>query len=163
MLSIIVATDLENGIGYKGNLLFNIKDDLKRFKQLTIGKTIIMGRKTYDSLPNGVLPNRHNIVITTNPNRINAISPTESLIFKNNIDELIEQYKDSNEEVFVIGGGFIYQQFLPYCNKIYLTKVYNKKESDTFFKYDEEYWECVYWKLNSDGENKYEFLDFVRK
>jgi dihydrofolate reductase len=110
-LSIIVATDLNGGIGKDNKLLFKIKEDLKRFKELTTGHTVIMGRKTYESLPNGALPNRHNIVVSTS-NRVNTISPTESLIFKSNIKEIIEEYKDTQEEVFVIGGGLIYQQFL---------------------------------------------------
>jgi dihydrofolate reductase len=164
MLSIIVATDLAGGIGYRGDLLFKIKEDLKRFKELTTGKTIIMGRKTFDSLPNGALPNRHNIVITTNTNRPNTISPTESLTFKNNIDELIEQYKDCDDEVFVIGGGFIYKQFLPYCNKIYLTRVYREFQVDTFFKYNGDKFELDYCSqmLNTDGYN-YRFIDLVKK
>lgn len=162
-LSIIVATDLVGGIGYKGDLLFKIKEDLKRFKGLTTGRTIIMGRKTYDSLPNGALPNRNNIVITSS-NRVNTMSPCESLIFKNNTDELIEKYKDSNEEIFVIGGGFIYQQFLPYCNKIYLTRVYGEFQADTFFRYDEKEFELDHCSqmLNSDGYD-YKFIDLVRK
>lgn len=163
-LSIIVATDLNGGIGYKGDLLFKIKEDLKRFKELTTGKTIIMGRKTYESLPNGALPNRHNIVITTS-NRVNTINPTKSLIFKNNIEELIEEYKDSEEEVFVIGGGFIYKQFLPYCNKIYLTRVHGEFEADTFFKYYEaKEFELDYCSqmLSSDGYD-YRFINLVRE
>lgn len=164
MLSIIVACDSNGGIGYKGNLLFKIKEDLNRFKELTIEKTIIMGRKTFDSLPNGALPNRHNIVITTS-NRINTISPTQSLIFKNNIEELIEEYQDSKEEVFVIGGGFIYQQFLPYCNKIYLTKVYDKLQADTFFEYykhKEFKLDYCSQMLNSDEYN-YRFINLIKE
>lgn len=161
-LSIIVATDINGGIGNNNKLLFHIKEDLRRFKELTTGHTIIMGRKTFDSLPNGALPNRYNIVLTTS-NRINTLNPTQSLIFKNNIEELIEQYKDSEQEVFVIGGGFIYQQFLPYCNKIYLTRVNSKFEADTFFKYNENEWEGSYWKYNSNENYKYEFLDLIRK
>jgi dihydrofolate reductase len=96
-----------------------------------------MGRKNYESLPNGALPNRHNIVVSTS-NRVNTISPTESLIFKSNIKEIIEEYKDTQEEVFVIGGGLIYQQFLPYCKKIYLTIGFGEFEADTFFKFNRD-------------------------
>lgn len=162
MLSIIVATDINGGIGKDNKLLFHIKEDLQRFKELTTGHTIIMGRKTFESLPNGALPNRHNIVLTTS-NKIKTISPTQSLVFKNDINELIQEYKDSKEEVFVIGGGFIYQQFLPYCNKIYLTTVKGNFEADTFFKYNKNEWQGAYWKINSDDKYKYEFLDLIRK
>jgi dihydrofolate reductase len=163
MLSIIVATDANGGIGKDNNLLFKIKDDLKRFKELTTGHTIIMGRRTYDSLPNGALPNRHNIVITTS-NRINTMSPKESLIFKNNINELIEEYKNSSEEVFIIGGGLIYKQFLPYCNKIYLTTVKGDYNADTFFKTSYNEWRKE-WEsgiLESDGYT-YNFINLIRK
>lgn len=163
MLSIIVATDTNGGIGKDNKLLFHIKDDLKRFKELTTGKNIIMGRKTFESLPNGALPNRHNIVITTS-NRVNTTSPSESLIFKNNIDELIYEYKDSDEEVFVIGGGFIYQQFLPYCNKIYLTVNFKEYDADTFFKFNTDEWDINYWsKILDSDEGKYEFMDLIKK
>jgi dihydrofolate reductase len=161
MLSIIVATDTNGGIGKDNKLLFHIKEDLQRFKELTTGHTIIMGRKTFESLPNGALPNRHNIVLTTS-NRINTISTTQSLIFKNDIKELVEEYKNSEEEVFVIGGGFVYQQFLPYCKKIYLTTVKGNFEADTFFKFNENEWQGTYWKINSDDKYKYEFLDLIR-
>lgn len=163
MLSIIVASDINGGIGKDNKLLFHIKDDLKRFKELTTGKTIIMGRKTYESLPNGALPNRHNIVITTS-NRVNTLSPIQSLIFKNNIEELIDEYKDSKEEVFVIGGGFIYKQFLPYCKKIYLTRIYDECKADTFFHFDgdkytlDEYTEIF---TTKDGID-YSFLNLIR-
>lgn len=159
MLSIIVATDINGGIGYKGKLLFHIKEDMKRFKELTIDHKIIMGRKTYESLPNGALPNRHNIVITTS-NRVNTLSPTQSLIFKNNIEELIEEYKDSEEEVFIIGGGFIYKQFLPFCKKIYLTIGHGEFEADTFFNFNKDEWEI-------DGlstiYNTFGFYNYKRK
>lgn len=161
MLSIIVATDTNGGIGKDNKLLFHIREDLQRFKDLTTGHIVIMGRKTFESLPNGALPNRHNIVITTS-NKVNTTSPTQSLIFKNNVEELIEKYKDSEEEVFVIGGGFVYKQFLPYCKKIYLTTVKGNFEADTFFKYSEEEWQGVYWKVNSYDKYKYEFLDLIR-
>ncbi|NRU52604.1 dihydrofolate reductase [Clostridium beijerinckii] len=163
MLSIIVACDINGGIGKDNNLLFKIKEDLKRFKELTTEHTIIMGRKTYDSLPNGALPNRHNIVITTS-NRINTMSPKESLIFKNNINELIEEYKNSSEEVFIIGGGLIYEQFLPYCNKIYLTTVKGNYDADTFFKINSNEWRKE-WEsgiLESDGYS-YNFINLTRK
>ena len=83
MLSIIVATDTNGGIGKDNKLLFQIREDLQRFKDLTTGHIVIMGRKTFESLPNGALPNRHNVVITTS-NKVNTISPKQSLIFKNN-------------------------------------------------------------------------------
>jgi dihydrofolate reductase len=163
MLSIIVASDENGGIGKDNNLLFKIKDDLKRFKELTTGHIIIMGRKTYDSLPNGALPNRHNIVITTS-NRVNTLSTKESLIFKNNINELIEKYKNSSEETFIIGGGLIYKQFLPYCNKIYLTTVKGNYNADTFFKINSNEWRKE-WEsgiLETDGY-AYNFINLIRK
>jgi dihydrofolate reductase len=164
MLSIIVASDINGGIGYNNKLLFHIKEDMRRFKELTTGHKIIMGRKTFESLPNGALPNRHNIVLTTNSNTIQTFSPTQSLIFKDNLEELIDEYKDSEEEVFVIGGGFIYQQFLPHCKKIYLTVNFKEYEADTHFKFNTDEWDIDYWSqiLESDY-GKYEFMDLVKK
>jgi dihydrofolate reductase len=125
-----------------------------------------MGRKTFESLPNGALPNRHNIVITTkiSYNDINIIGLNMSLTFKDDIEELIEKYKNSEEEVFVIGGGLIYQQFLPYCKKIYWTTVIGEYNADTFFKFNPDEWikEWGSEVLNSNGYT-YDFINLIRK
>ena len=133
MISAIVAFDEKHGIGYKNNLLVHIPDDLKNFKSLTTGKTVIMGRKTYESLPKRPLPNRKNIVITADPNKS---SDDENLIYMNmsEVLEYLEQFKDSEEEVFVIGGMTVYSELLPYVSKVYVTQLYHTFDhADTFF------------------------------
>ena len=159
MISIIVAKTIKNYIGKDNKLLFHISEDLKRFKEITNGHKIIMGRKTFESLPK-VLDNREHIIITrdknykVNSNRIEII---------NNIEEIVEKYQNSNEEVFVIGGGEIYKQLLPYTNKLYLTIIESDIEGDTKFPLlNINDWNAVYRKRVL-GEPSYSFTDLVRK
>ncbi|MCW3785102.1 dihydrofolate reductase [Plebeiibacterium sediminum] len=160
--SIIVAIAKMNAIGQNNNLLAHISKDLKRFKALTSRHTIIMGRKTFESLPNGALPNRRNIVITRNTDL-----KFEGVEIVNSPEEAIELCKEDGE-VFVIGGATIYEAFMPYTNRLYLTLIdqfFN--EADTFFpeinydQWDESYREEVV----DDEQNdfNYTFLDLKRK
>lgn len=132
MLSIIAALNESYVIGKDNKLPWHIPDDLKRFKKLTTGKTIVMGRKTFESLP-GVLPNRKHIIITEN---MNYTYNNDNVKIVHNIKEILK-YKDSKDDVFIIGGGKIYAEFLPYCEKLYLTKVHSNQIGDTYFpKFD---------------------------
>lgn len=126
-LSIIVAIAEKNAIGNKNQLLAHIPADLKRFKAITTGKTVIMGRNTWFSLPNRPLPNRHNIVITNDPNE-----NFEGTTTVYSIDEAVAKCRDG-EECFIMGGAMIYKQFFPIANKLYLTLVEKEFEADTFF------------------------------
>ncbi|SJT62067.1 Dihydrofolate reductase type 3 [Clostridioides difficile] len=129
MLSIIVAIAKNNVIGSDNKLIWHISEDLKRFKEITSGKTIVMGRKTFESLP-GVLPNRKHIILTRDKNfKVN--SECVEIIY--DFDELLNKYKNSDDEVFIIGGGEIYKQLLPYSNKLYLTKINKDFDGDTYF------------------------------
>ena len=156
--SIIVARDSNNGIGKDNKLLFHIKEDMKRFKDLTTDKTIIMGSKTFDSLPNGVLPNRFNIVLTNNREKYNEEMYLDDIYISNNIDFLIKEFKDSEEEVFIIGGESIYKQFLPYCDRIYLTRINSIRESDSFFEFNENEYNPV----NVVNFENFSFLDYIK-
>ena len=115
-LSIIVAVACDGAIGRANDLLWHLPADLKRFKELTTGHTILMGRKTFESLPRGPLPNRRNIIISRSlPTQPGAeVYPT--------IQQAMEACA-SDEEVFIIGGGEIYRQLLPNTERIYLTRV----------------------------------------
>ena len=115
-LSIIVAVASDGAIGRANDLLWHLPADLKRFKELTTGHTILMGRKTFESLPRGPLPNRRNIIISRSlPAQPGAeVYPT--------IQQALEAWA-SDEEVFIIGGGEIYRQLLPNAEQIYLTRV----------------------------------------
>ncbi|NFS12436.1 dihydrofolate reductase [Clostridium botulinum] len=129
MLSIIVAIAKNNVIGNDNKLIWHISEDLKRFKEITSGKTIVMGRKTFESLP-GVLPNRKHIILTRDKNfKVN--SEYVEIIY--DFDELLRKYKNSDTEVFIIGGGEIYKQLLPHTHKLYLTKINKDFDGDTYF------------------------------
>jgi dihydrofolate reductase len=126
-ISIIVAIAENFAIGKNNDLLFHLPNDLKRFKEITSGHTIIMGRNTLLSLPKWPLPNRRHIVITDKPD---DVFPGCETVFS--IDEAIEKVKDE-KEAFIIGGGMIYKQFFPVAGKLYLTLVHQPFEADTFF------------------------------
>ncbi|GHV58424.1 dihydrofolate reductase [Bacteroidia bacterium] len=127
-LSIIVALGKNNEIGKGNDLLCHLPADLRHFKEITSGKTIIMGRKTFDSLPQGPLPNRTNIVISRNPDlKIEGavVCPSLDFALLKSMDE---------EEIFIIGGAQIYRQALAAADKLYLTKIHAAfPEADTFF------------------------------
>ncbi len=126
-ISIIVAIAENYAIGLNNELLWHISDDLKRFKRLTTGNVIVMGKRTYHSLPKGALPNRENIVITDQPGEVIA-----GCTMAYSIDEAIEKMS-ADRENFIIGGGMVYKQFLPLADKLYLTQVHASFEADTFF------------------------------
>ena len=128
MISAIVAVDNNWGIGFNGDLLEHIPEDLKYFKQLTTGNTVIMGRKTWDSLPNKPLPNRTNIVITNNTNMEGQAE------FMDLTDVMLYFIYNKNDDIFIIGGGKIYEELLPMCNGVYVTKIFKDHDQvDTYF------------------------------
>lgn len=125
--SIIVAVDENNAIGKDNNLLCHLPNDLKHFKAVTQGHPVIMGRKTFESLPKGALPNRRNIVITRNKDL-----QFERCEMVSSIQQAIELCKDESE-IFFIGGGTIYNEAIGFAGRIYLTSIHHKFEADTFF------------------------------
>ncbi len=126
-LSIIVAIAQNFAIGKNNELLMHIPGDLKRFKSITSGSPVIMGRNTLLSLPKWPLPNRRNIVISDNPE-----DQFEGCEMVSSIQEAIEKVNNA-EEAFIMGGGMIYNQFFPLVSKLYLTIVHRDYEADTFF------------------------------
>ena len=157
MLSIIVAIAENNAIGNKGKLLTYLPGDLKWFKKNTTGKTIMMGRKTFESLPNGALPNRKNIVLSKNKD-----FSCENCIIFNDYLELLENL-DITEEVFIIGGAEIYKLFLPLVKKIYITQIYAKFDADVFFpEINFNNWKLLEKTENyKDKKHKYNYDFFV--
>ena len=127
MLSIIVAIAENLDIGKDNDLLWHIPDDLKRFKKITGGHTIIMGKRTYYSLPKRPLPNRRSVVITDVPGEI-----IEGCVMAYSIKDAVEKC-DPEGENFVIGGASVYRQFLPFAGRLYLTRVHKAFEGDVFF------------------------------
>jgi len=137
MLSIIVAVANNNVIGKDNKLLWRLSNDLKRFKAITSGNTIIMGRKTFQSLP-GMLPDRQHIILTKDEN-FNA----PGAVVINSIEKLLLSL-DNSREYFIIGGGEIYKALFQYADKIYLTSVDKDFEGDTFFpEIDYSKWNIV--------------------
>ncbi len=126
-LTMIAAIGKNRELGKENQLLFRNSKDMKFFRTQTKGHTVIMGRKTFESLP-GLLPGRHHIVIS----RSNPELPEEVEIFKS-LEDFLSAYKNVNQEIFVIGGAQIYQQLLPYSNRLLLTEIDASKEADAFF------------------------------
>ena len=131
MLSLIVATTRDGVIGKEGKLIWRIPTDLKYFKKKTMGKKMIMGRKTFESLP-GLLPGREHIVLT----RRKDFEVPEGVKLIHDFKE-VDIYLNSDEEVFLIGGGEIFTHFLPLCSKLYITWVKKDFEGDTYFPVEE--------------------------
>lgn len=160
-ISIIVAISENFGIGKNNKLLFHLPNDLKRFKTLTLNKTVIMGRNTLLSLPNSKpLKNRRNIVIS------DIINETfRGCEVVNTIEQAIELIKNE-EEVFVIGGGMIYKEFYPLAGKLYLTLVHKSFEADVFFpEINFNEWEETFREVHYDEENDfvYSYIDLISK
>ena len=137
MISIIVAVSTNNVIGSEGGLPWKLSDDLKRFKRLTMGKPIVMGRRTWESIGRP-LPGRQNIVLTGQagydaPGCDVVRSPAEALAAAGNA-----------KEIMIIGGSQIYALFLPKAGRLYLTRVHAKIDGDTYFpEIDEHQWQLV--------------------
>jgi dihydrofolate reductase len=148
-MNIIVAVDKNWGIGYKGSLLFKIKEDMQRFKSITENHVVVMGRKTYESMNYHPLPNRVNYVITSYQN----VYRDENVIFihdLSSIKDIIDMYQTEN--VFIIGGGYLYRELLDYCEYAYVTKVDKEYPSDTTFPNLDDY-------NNFDYKNWWEIVE----
>lgn len=157
-ISIIVAIANNNAIGKDNKLLWHISADLKRFKKLTTGNTIVMGKRTFESLPVKPLPNRRSIVITDV-----AGDQIEGCEMAYSIEEAIEKM-DGEKENFIIGGGSVYRQFMPYANQLHLTFVKKDFEADTFFpEIDFSEWETIEQEDHLEEGLPYFFIDLKRK
>ncbi|MFL9837246.1 dihydrofolate reductase [Flavobacterium sp. ST-75] len=153
-ITLIAAAAENNALGKDNQMIWHLPDDFKRFKQLTSGHYIIMGRKTFDSLP-GMLPNRTHVIITRQQDYT-----AENCIIANSLEEAIKACPQ-DEEVFVIGGGEIYKQSLPFADKIELTRVHGTTpEADAFFpEIDPNKWELTE-KVYHPKDDKHKF-DFT--
>jgi len=127
-IAIIVALDQQNAIGRNGDLLCHLPGDLKHFKQVTSSHTVIMGRRTFESLPNGALPNRTNIVITSD-----VAENYPGCIVVHSVEEALSCSSDK-KSIFIIGGGQLYRSTLHLTNQLYLTRIHHTfTDADTFF------------------------------
>lgn len=150
---LIVAIDENNGIGYQNRMLFHVPNDLKRFKALTTGYTVIMGRRTFESLPKGALPNRRNIILSRT---LNDPFPNTEL-FKN-IEDAIDDCKSKGEsKIFIIGGDQIYKQSLPLATKLEITEIHAEADNcDSYFPIIDK----TVWKEIAREKHQTEMLDF---
>lgn len=168
MISIIVAIAENYAIGKQGDLLCHMPEDLKHFKQITSGHTVMMGERTYLSLPKHPLPNRRNIVLTDVQGKT-----FEGAEMAYSIDEAIElgerrKANGESEEAFVIGGGMVYRQMMPRADKLYITHIHHSwPDADTFFPEIKD----TEWVLKSaerhsaDEHNPYDytFAEYIRR
>ncbi len=158
MISIIAAVAKNRAIGYKNKLIYWLPNDLKRFKALTTGHTIVMGRNTYLSLPKGALPNRRNVVLSTTVSHLPGcdVYPTLEAALKS---------CQPDEEVYIIGGARVYQQALPLADRLCLTEVDDvPAEADAFFP-DYSDWKVETKEAHSKDERhdfNYAFVDYVK-
>ena len=158
-ISMIACVGKNLELGKNNDLIWHLPNDLKFFKETTLGKTVIMGRRTFESLPKK-LPNRRNIVLML-PNEEKI--PDVDIFY--NISDVLEEVKKNNEEVFIIGGASIYKQFLPYANKLYLTEVpMEDKEATVYFpEFNKEDFTKTILKENNDGDIKYQHVLYERR
>lgn len=136
MIAAVVCVDANYGIGNKNNLLVHIPEDMKQFKEITSNGSVIVGRKTYESLPKKPLPDRTNIILTKKAKKRPKLQK-DGTIHSNmkyiqawlSTHEVIKE----NNGIFIIGGGQIYKELLPFCERVYITKVYHTYDADTYF------------------------------
>lgn len=168
MINIIAAIAENNAIGLKGKLLYWLPADLKRFKALTTGHTIIMGRKTFESLPKGALPNRRNVVLSRSkqdfPGAETFASLGEALASCN----LPLKGDGGSKDIYIIGGASVYAEALPLADRLCLTEVHDiPAEADAFFPaFDREEWEMAFCERHEPDEKhaqSFDFVDYVRK
>ena len=125
----IVAADKNWGIGIKGGLLTNLPEDMKFFRSETTGKVVVLGRKTLATFPGGLpLKNRTNIILTRNPD-----FTAKGAVVCHDVEEALEELKKYQEDIFVVGGGSVYELLLPYCDTAYVTRIDMEYQADTFF------------------------------
>lgn len=162
MISVIVAIARNRAIGFENRLLYRLPDDLKRFKALTTGHTIIIGRKTFESFPKGALPNRRNIVLSKNKAAVFPGAETFS-----SLQEALSHCKEE-EEIFIIGGESVYKEALPLAQKLYITEIEDTpQQADAFFPpFDIRLWELIQ-SSRHDRDEKHQcpfsFKDYQRK
>lgn len=160
-ISLIAAVAQNNGIGYENKLLYWLPNDLKRFKALTTGHTIVMGRRTFESFPKGALPNRRNVVLSRNGATFEGAETFHSL------DAALASCSP-DEDVFVIGGASVYEQALPFADRLCLTEVLDMPEKvDAFFPdFDKSDWEITFCEEHGTDDRHaqaYRFVDYTRR
>ncbi len=155
MFSLIAAVGKNHELGQKGQLVFHLQNDINFFRQTTNGHKVVMGRKTWESLPSK-LKNRENIVIS----RQNFSGPDQII---HNVDDFIKKNQATNEEIFIIGGEAIYSIFLPYAKNLYLTEIDASAPADTFFpNFDKTKYQKTLITKGSENELNYSIAKYTK-
>jgi len=169
MISLIAAIGKNNELGKGNTLLFNIPADLKHFRDITRGHSVIMGRKTFESLPNGALPNRRNIVITrdTEYNKDLPAEQAGNIEIVHSLEQALKLFENTDEEIFIIGGAEIYKQAISITDKLYITHIEAEdKDADSYFpSIDKEIWKIKNREdFSADEKNifDYSFVEYIK-
>lgn len=158
-LSLIAAIGEGGELGYNNNLIWKIREDLQFYKEMTMGKNIIMGRKTLESMPLQALEGRHPIVLTSKP-----LETCTNLEVFHDLDSLLDYVNDTNKEFMVVGGANVYEELLPYVQVMYLTEIKREAYADTFFPYfNEDDWNIIEIGDFLDNDIPYIRNKYVRK
>jgi dihydrofolate reductase len=158
MVRMIAAIGIGRTLGKSNDLLWRIPDDLKRFKTLTSGHPVVMGRKTFESIGNKPLPNRTNIVITHDTSWT-----ADGVVVASSVEEALEKAKAIDPEVFVMGGGQIYEQALPFADVLHVTLIEAEKDADIYFPAYEDTFTKVMFHEDREHEGlKYKWVDLMR-
>lgn len=159
MINIIAAVAKNNAIGFQNKLLYWLPNDLKRFKALTTGHTIIMGRKTFESLPKGALPNRRNVVLSRTVKELPGCEVFPSL------DEALA-HTTHDEDIYILGGDSVYAQAMSFADRLCLTEIDDTpKDADAFFPSYAEGWKVVAKEEHATDEKhafRYSFVDYEK-
>jgi dihydrofolate reductase len=160
-ISMIAAIGKNRELGYRNDLLWHIPADFKRFKNITIGHTVVMGLRTIESIGSRPLKNRRNIVLTDQP-----MKPVPDIVLASSVDEVLKMI-DPMEETFIMGGASVYKQFMPLSQKLYLTLIRKEYLADTWFpEYNMSEWEVLEHTEIKDDEKagvEYTFITLQRK
>lgn len=161
MITIIVAVDSNNAIGYRNSLLTHLPGDLPRFKKITMGHCLIMGKKTWESLPRKPLAGRKNIVLTDN--ELDCFDCAETA---RSLEEALG-FCDCDREVFIIGGGSVYRQFMPLADRLMVTHIHRGFTADTYFPpIDPEVWYVSEEEDHTSGEGgsiSFTYITYLRR
>lgn len=157
LISIICSIARDRAIGKDNKLLWQIPEDLAHFKKITSGHVVLMGQKTYESIGKP-LPNRTNVVISDDY----SFNP-EGVVVTRSLEEGLSKAREiEKEEIFIIGGGSIYRQYLPMTDKLYLTIVEGDYDADTFFPDYSEFKNLILEEKTTDGQYNFKFVELVR-
>ena len=158
MISMIACIGKNRELGLSGELVFHIKEDMRFFKEKTMGHPILMGRRTFESLP-GILPGRKHYVLTSHPEKL----PPE-VVAVADLKSFVEEFQNSTTEAFVIGGAYVYAEMLPFADNLYLTEVDAAAEADVYFPdFDKSKYDKIELKKGKQDDLTYTFNQYAKK